>query len=474
LRDAAVGTVAWPAALLYGCGPWGQRAAAAVPDHKPNIILILADDLGYGDLGCYGQRLIRTPNLDRMAAQGVRFTQAYAGSTVCAPSRCCLMTGRHTGHCTVRGNVDVLMRPDEPTCATVLKQAGYTTACIGKWGIGHPPPPDDPHEKGFDHFFGYLSMWHAHNYYPEFLWRDGRKVPLRNVVEHPETHNKPGQAALTGRAREPLDYAPDLFTAEALEFIDGRKEPFFLFLSYTIPHANNEAGRFGAHGMEVPHLGPYARADWPEPEKAKAAMISRMDGDIGRLRDHLRRRGIEGNTLVIFTSDNGPHREGRVDPAFFDSNGPLRGIKRDLYEGGLRVPFIACWPGTIAPGRTCEHVAAFWDLLPTFAELAGRPIPPGVDGLSMVPSLLGLGTQKEHEYLYWEFHEGRSQQALRLGPFKLVRPGPSAPIQVYDLRTDLSERHDIAADRPDLVARARALFQQARTDPDRWPLKDGP
>jgi len=463
LKQASLATALAGAAPLGRC--FGQPAAG------PNNIYILADDLGYGDLGCYGQERIKTPNLDRMAAEGMRFTQHYAGSTVCAPSRCTLMTGKHTGHCTVRGNVDVLMKPEETTIAKVLKKAGYATACIGKWGIGHPPPPQDPHRNGFDHFFGYLSMWHAHNYYPDFLWKNGEKVPLRNIVQHPKKHYKANQEKLVGLAKEKVDYSSDLFTADALEFISTQQKPFFLFLSYTIPHANNEASQFGSHGMEVPDYGPYADEDWPEPEKGKAAMISRLDGDIGRIFAKLRERGIDKNTLVIFTSDNGPHKEGGIKPDFFDSNGPLKGIKRDLYEGGIRVPMIARWPGKIQAGSTSDHVSAFWDVLPTLAEAAGVEAPEGIDGISMLGGLLGR-RQRRHRFLYWEFHEGNSKQAIRLGKWKAVRLAPSRPIELYDLESDIGEEHNVADRHPEIVVRAKRILKRVRTDEETWPLND--
>jgi len=450
--------------------------------HKPNIIYILADDLGYGDLGCYGQKRIKTPNLDKMAAEGMRFTQHYAGSTVCAPSRCALMTGKHTGRCTVRGNVDVLMKPEEFTIAKILKGAGYSTACIGKWGIGHPPPPDDPHTAGFDYFFGYLSMWHAHNYYPDFLWKNGKKVPLKNAVMHPEKHYKENQAPLVGLANKKVDYTPDLFTEAALQFIEEQNQPaypkarpsgrpFFLFLSYTIPHANNEAGQFGEHGMEVSDYGIYKEKDWPEPEKGKAAMISRMDRDIGRIFRKLKQLGIDQNTLVMFSSDNGPHKEGGIDPDFFDSNGPLKGMKRDLYEGGIRVPMIARWPGRIKAASEFNYVSAFWDMLPTFAELAGAAVPKDIDGISMVSALLSRPQQK-HEYLYWEFHEGSSKQAVRIGDYKAVRLAPSKPIELYDLKSDVGEEKNIADQHPQIVAKVKEILSKVRTDEDIWPLQD--
>jgi arylsulfatase A-like enzyme len=469
LKDVGLAAAAMGTLSMEGCRTPAGRAGNR--RQKPNIIYVLADDLGYGDLGCFGQKKIQTPNLDKMAAEGMKLTQHYAGSTVCAPSRCCLMTGKHTGHCTVRGNVDVLMKSDELTIAKALRQAGYSTACIGKWGIGHPPPPDDPHKNGFDHFFGYLSMWHAHNFYPDFLWENGKKVPLRNVVQHPEKHYKRGQEPLVGLATEKVDYSHDLFSQAALEFIEEQDRPFFLYVPYTIPHANNEAGQFGEHGMEVPDYGIYADEDWPEPEKGKAAMISRLDGDVGRILAKLRQLGIDENTLVMFSSDNGPHKEGGVNPDFFDSNGPLKGTKRDLYEGGIRVPTIARWPGKVEAGSECDHISAFWDVLPTFAELAGAQKPAGIDGISFAPALLGK-PQKKHEYLYWEFHEGSSKQAVRMGDFKAVRRVPSRPVELYNLKSDIGEDNNIASKHPDIVAKARNLFEASRTDADVWPLKD--
>lgn len=441
---------------------------------RPNVIYILADDLGYGDLGCYGQEQIKTPNLDKLAANGMRFTQHYAGSTVCAPSRCSLMTGKHGGHCTVRGNVDVLMKPDEVTVAKIMQAAGYSTACIGKWGIGHPPPPADPHDNGFNYFFGYLSMWHAHNYYPEFLWKNGKKVQLRNVGRHVEKHYKEGQELLTGYGVKRLDYTSDLYTEDALTWIEAQTDPFFLFLSYTIPHANNEAKSLGAeHGMEVPDYGPYVGKDWPNAEKGKAAMITRMDSDIGTLMTKLRALGVDRNTLVMFTSDNGPHKEGGVNPAFFDSSGPLTGTKRDLYEGGIRVPMIAAWPAQIKAGTSTDHVSAFWDLLPTLAELTGQPVPADIDGVSFLPTLQGRAAeQKLHRYLYWEFHEGSSKQALRMGKWKAVRLAPSKPLELYDLSQDIAEKHNLAGKRPDVVACMKRILSQERTDEAQWPLKD--
>jgi arylsulfatase A-like enzyme len=429
----------------------------------PNVILILADDLGYGDVGCYGQKHIRTPRLDRMAGEGLRFTQFYAGSTVCAPSRCVLMTGLHVGHAYIRGNARNNLRPEDVTVAEVLQSAGYATALVGKWGLGHEGSSGVPTRQGFDSFLGYFGQNHAHNYYPHFLWRNEQRVSLKNVVPKP---GRDGQ----GVASAKVEYSHDVFVAEALRFIEASKErPFFLFLALTIPHANNEAGK---EGMEVPDLGEYAGRDWPPPRRAHAAMISRMDRDVGRILDRLQQLKLDERTLVLFTSDNGPHREGGYDPDWNDSNGPLRGIKRDLYEGGIRVPLIARWPGRIQPGVS-EHVGHFADVMPTLAELAGEParhaLPPNLDGLSFVPTLLGRpAEQKQHDYLYWEFYEKGGSRAVRLGNYKGVCVPYHGPVQLYDLSRDVGERHDIAQQQPAVVERIRAILANARTPSELW------
>ena len=434
--------------LVFSLFAVADAAPAKPQAANPNLIYILVDDLGYGDLGCYGQKRIMTPNIDRLAAEGIRFTDHYAGSTVCAPSRCVLMTGLHTGHARIRGNSPGLMKPEDVTVAELLKQAGYATGCIGKWGIGHPPPPGDPARNGFDYFFGYLNMWHAHNYYPEFLFRNADRVPLvGNKVVRPR---KNGAGVAVQRAQ----YTHDLFAEEALEFVQRNKErPFFLYLPFNIPHANNEAGR---KGMEVPSLGQYADLDWPEPQKGHAAMITRMDADVGRLAAKLKELGLDEKTLVLFTSDNGPHREGGTDPNFNDSNGPLRGIKRDLYEGGIRVPLVARWPGKIEPGRVTDHVSAFWDFLPTACELARVKPPKNIDGISYLPTLLGKNDEQHpHDYLYWEFQEQGGKQAVRLGNYKGIRLNthkkPDGPIELYDLAEDIGETTDLATKHPHLA-----------------------
>jgi arylsulfatase A-like enzyme len=495
-RGFVGGAAACAAASLLPAQVAGPGTPAARP---PNLIFILADDLGYGDLGCYGQKQILTPCLDRLAAEGLRFTQHYAGSTVCAPSRAALMLGRHTGHLRTPGQDQVLqpgetlaeplcipvgVEPDPPmsrnwrddfhvvrrgsarasgdmTVAKLLQQAGYATACVGKWGLGDAATTGVPWQQGFDLFFGYLNQTHAHNYYPDFLWRNGEKVPLRNLVTH--TQGRDGKPGIGGAATERLEYSPDLFTAEALRFVEANRDrPFFLYLTYTIPHANNEAGLLKRHGMEVPDQGPYADRPWPEPQRCHAAMISRLDRDIGTLVERLQALGLTECTLVLFSSDNGPHREAGGDPDFFDSNGPLRGIKRDLYEGGIRVPLLASWPGRIPAGRTTEHVSAFWDFLPTVCDLASLECPPGSDGISYLPTLLGRPDQRQHEYLYWELVEAGGKQALRLGDWKAVRcdlfRDPPGAIELYNLSQDLAEAHDVAAEHPAVVAQAAAQF----------------
>ncbi len=461
LKAVGLGTAS---IALPGCGNAFGRLAGKPPANRPNIIFILADDLGYGDPGCYGQERIKTPSLDRMAEEGMRFTQHYAGSTVCAPSRCVLMTGLHTGHCLVRGNARVPLRPSDVTVAELLKKAGYATGIVGKWGLGEPGSTGIPNKKGFDYWFGYLNQRHAHNYWPEYLWRNTEKVRLRNVVK---PVNPPG-----GVATKRVEYSHDLFAKEALAFVERNKDrPFFLYLAYTIPHANNEARQ---KGMEVPSLEPYADKDWPEPQKGHAAMITRMDGDIGKLFVELKELGIDENTLVIFSSDNGPHKEGGADPRFFKSSGPLRGYKRALYEGGIRVPTLARWPGKIKPGSVSDHISGFWDFLPTCAELAGFKAPKDIDGISMVPTLLGKPQkQNKHEFLYWEFHEQGKKQAVRMGDWKGVRLNvarkPNGPIELYNLKTDIGEKNNVADQHPDIVAKIAQYMKTARTPSKNWP-----
>jgi arylsulfatase A-like enzyme len=438
-------------------------AATFSAQTRPNIIFIQADDLGYGDLSCYGQRKFRTPNIDRLAAEGMRFTQYYAGSTVCAPSRSALMTGQHTGHTRIRGNARHPLLPEDVTVAETLKSAAYKSALIGKWGLGEAGTTGVPNRQGFDYFFGYLNQRHAHNYYPTFLWRNEKRIDLRNLVPDEDAEG-------SGVSSNRVDYAHDLMAEEALKFIEGNGGgPFFLYLAFTIPHANNEAKN---KGMEVPDLGEFASEDWPDQEKAKAAMITRLDRDVGRLMALLKKLGIDDNTLVFFTSDNGPHREGGADPDFFDSNGPLRGIKRDLYEGGIRVPMIARWPKRIKAGAKSDQVWAHWDLLPTLAEVAGVKPPTDIDGVSMFNALRGR-RQRDHEFLYWEFHERGFSQAARMGDWKAVRKSPDSPLELYDLKTDLGEQNDVAVKHSEVVKKIEEYLRTARTESELWPTKKG-
>ena len=437
-------------------GAVSLAAGAAEAAARPNIIFILADDLGYGDLGCYGQQRIKTPNLDRLAAEGIRFTQAYSGATVCAPSRCCLMTGKHGGHATVRGNKrpEVGLRPDEATLPALLKKAGYRTALSGKWGLGGPSTRSMPNQRGFDEFFGYLDQLHAHNSYPEHLWQNEEEVFL--------TEN------WFNRRKK---FAPDLFTEKALEFVKRRESrPFFLYLAYTVPHADNELGAFQGNGIEVPGDEPYSNENWPQVERNFAALITRMDRDIGTLLAALGDGGIDRNTLVVFSSDNGPHREGGHDPDYFSSRGPLRGIKRDLYEGGIRMPFLTRWTGRIRGGQVSGQVLAFWDILPSLCELAGVPRPASLDGISVLPALLGE-RRVEHPPLYWEFHERGFSQAVRFGDWKAVRNNPQKPIELYALETDIGEKNDVAAGNAPVAQKAAELMKSLRVDSPEFPVK---
>lgn len=447
-------------------------AGSATAAERPNIIFILADDLGYGDLGSYGQRVIQTPRLDRMAAEGVRFTQFYAGATVCAPSRSVLMTGQHMGHTHVRGNApgpDMTaqsLRDEDLTVAEVLKSAGYSTALFGKWGLGEVALEGHPLRQGFDEFFGYLNQVHAHNYYPDFLWRNLERYPLRNKVE---SVDRVYGGFAGGWATERNEYSHDVIMREALKWMESRAgSPFFLYLALTIPHANNEGTRATGDGAEVPEYGVYEREDWPNPDKGQAAMITRMDRDVGVLLDRLGELGIDDETLVMFSSDNGPHNESNHDLLKFHPSGTLRGIKRDLYDGGIRVPFLARWPGTVQPGRVSDHIGYFGDLMATAAELAGAEAPANTDSVSFAPTLTG-GKQAAHEFLYWEFYEGGSSQAVRLRKWKGVRkPMLTGRIELYDVSRDPSEKYDIARNHQDVVKEIEAIMGREHVPHPNW------
>ena len=464
--------------VLLGWAALGAAGASAQAP-QPNIIFILADDLGYGEIGSYGQKLIQTPHLDRMAAEGMRFTQFYAGSTVCAPSRSVLMTGRHLGHTRVRGNAGARnveaqsLQAGDVTVARVLQQAGYATGLVGKWGLGEQDQPGEPRKQGFDYYFGFLNQTHAHNHYPSFLWRNGVKVTLPNDLV--AVGSVPGAGYSTKR----LVCGDDALAADARDFVARhRARPFFLFVSLVTPHANNERSRELGEGNEVPDQGPYAGKPWNDSTKNHAAMITRLDRDVGELFAQLKKLGLDERTLVIFSSDNGPHKEGgpNYDPTFFTPSGPLTGLKRSLTDGGIRVPFIARWQGRIKPGAVSAHVGYFGDLMATWAELGGAKAPANLDSLSLVPTLLGRGMQPKHEYLYWEFYEqGVSQAVLLDGRWKAIRlKALTAPIVLYDLANDLAEKTNIAAQQPGIVARAVGLMKTARFDNEHWKLAADP
>jgi len=443
---------------------------------KPNIIYILADDLGYGDLGCYGQKTLKTPNLDRMAREGMRFTRHYAGSTVCAPSRCVLMTGLHTGHARIRGNGPGQLLPGDVTFAKVLQQNDYQTGCFGKWGIGNPPPLDDPQRHGFDEFYGYINMYHAHNYYPEFMIHNGRKVSLRNVLYDDWRAKRTGPREGAGVARVARDYAPHLIADKMLEYIrDCAKQkgkPFFVYYALNIPHANNEGGgekRIERNGMRVPDWGSHANLDMPDQEKGFARMIDYIDRDVGNIMTLLKELGIDDNTMVMFSSDNGPHQEGGHKMPFFDSNGPLRGMKRDLYEGGIRVPLIARWPGRVPAKKVSHHISAFQDMFPTLLELAGIENKHRTDGISMAPTLLGRKGQREHDYLYWEFRERGGRIAVLKEDWKGIRlnsqKNPDGPLEIYHLKKDIGEETNLALGQKKLSEEFEAVMKREHTEP---------
>ncbi len=456
------------AVLFSSCGSKAKTKGTS----KPNVVFILVDDMGYGDLSCFGQETLKTPKIDKMASEGMIFTNHYTGSTVCGPSRASLMTGVHTGHCNIRGNMPAqLLKDDEITLAKVMKKAGYVTGGIGKWGIGHPPPLDDPQRKGFDHFFGYINMWHAHNFYPEFLYRNGERVDLKNKLRLNEDGTNPwaDMPEGTGVAQVREEYVHDLFDQEAIDFIETNKDnPFFLYLAYNVPHANNEDPKTGC---EVPDFGEYADKDWPTVEKGFASMITNLDNSVGMVLDKLKECGIDENTMVVFCSDNGPHQEGGHQMEFFNSNRELRGKKRDFYDGGVRTPFIVRWPAKVKAGTTTGHLSAFWDVLPTFCDIAGVQKPAKTDGISFYPTLTGHGNQKQHDYLYWEFFEQGGKQAILRNDWKAVKLNvrdASIPVvfELYNLKNDPEEKVNVAKQNPEIVAEMERIFKDARVEFD--------
>ena len=435
---------------------------------RPNVIYILADDLGYKELGCYGQKKIRTPNIDKLAAEGMRFSQHYSGQTVCAPARGSLLTGKHMGHAFVRdnrsiGNYQIAMPDEELTVAEIFRQTGYKTGAMGKWGLGGPGTPD---QQGFDLFYGNLGQVQAHWYYPPHLWRNNEQIFFEGNTNYSGTH-----------------YSHDYMAEEALQFItDNKDNPFFLYVPFLIPHVS----------LQVPQdsLDEYLPLGWPEtpvprnhysacdkPKATYAAMITRMDRDVGRIMGLLKKYGIDDNTIVIFSSDNGTTYCCGVDYDFFDSVGPLRGLKGSLYEGGIREPMIARWPGRIKPGSTSNHITAFWDFLPTCCDLIGAKVPDGIDGISFLPTLLGKPGQQQHDYLYWEFKSYGAQQAVRMGKWKGYRKNvtnnPNPPLELYDLENDIGETTNVAGSNPDIVTQIKQIMTEAHTYSAEFPILYG-
>ncbi|WP_173359793.1 sulfatase-like hydrolase/transferase [Tenacibaculum sp. KUL113] len=488
--------------LFIGSSSFSQsQERQEISERKPNVIYIIVDDMGIGDIEPYGQRKIRTPNLMNLAKNGLTFTQHYAGNTVCAPSRAALVTGRHSGHNQIRGNYELgdftdekeygqmPLLPGTTTLGTVMKDAGYHTALIGKWGLGGPHSYGVPTKQGFDYFFGYLDQKQAHNHYPTHLWKNDEKFPLENEWLHPHQSLPDGvdpndPQSYQSYIRE--DYAQNRITNEALKYIEQQKQaPFFLYLAYAGPHAalqapeteiDNYKFEERPYGVDSRYL-PQRR-----PRAARAAMITNIDTAIGKITTLLATLELESDTLIIFTSDNGPSLEGGADLDFFDSNAQFRGHKRDLYEGGIRMPTIAKWPGKIKAGTQTNHISAFWDVLPTLAELSGSGAKLQTDGISFLPTLTGVGPQEQHDYLYWEFHRpnGEHTQAIRFTVdndpnWKAIRfyfknKKTSPKLELYHLGTDVSEKNNIAHLHPDVVKRAKQLFETSRSQSefDAW------
>lgn len=466
------------ALLLFGCSNNKKGTNSDNTENKlPNIIYILADDLGYGDISALGQEKFDTPNIDKLIADGMFFTQHYSGSTVCAPSRSALLTGQHTGNTPIRGNIEISPEgqhpmPENPnSLSNLFKNAGYVTGAFGKWGLGFIGTTGDANNQGFDEFLGYNCQRMAHRYYPPYIWHNSEKYWLEG---NDWTNMKV--------------YAQDVIQEKTLEFIDKNKDkPFFLYVPSLIPHAELVVPEDSIWDVykdkfpETPYVSKRKGADYgpdldpilyksvEKPRATHASMIARLDMHVGQIVAKINELGLEKNTLIIFTTDNGPHQEGGADPDFFNSNGGFRGYKRDLYEGGVRVPMVAKWDGVIKPGTTSNHISAFWDMLPTFCDLAGIESPAGIDGISLAPTLTGNGLQKEHEYLYWEFHERGGRQAVRMGNWKGVKYNVfsgKSKVELYDLSVDPSESNNIADENPDVVTKIEELMKSARTHSD--------
>jgi len=476
LKTCALGSMA---TILGQTGCMGNQKKK-----KPNIIFIMADDLGYGELGCYGQKIIQTPNIDKLASDGKIFTQHYSGSPVCAPSRCVLMTGKHTGHSYIRNNGRPKGRKHNPeqgvfagqnpipesetTIAELLKKQGYATAAMGKWGLGFIGSTGDPNKRGFDLFYGFNCQVHAHNHYPRFLWRNNKKQTL-------DGNNR----TLSGE-----QYSQDLLIKEAKQFInDNQNHPFFLYLPFIIPHLGIQVPEDSLHDYKdkIPEEKYKHRGylEHPFPRAGYAAMITHMDKGIGEIMALLKKLGLDEDTIVVFTSDNGPayKRLGGTDSDYFDAKGPLRGYKGDLYEGGIRVPFIARWKGRIKPGTSSEHVCAFWDVMPTICEITNTSPPTGIDGISFLPTLLGNKGQKNHDYLYWEFPAYGGQQAVRFEDWKAIRTGlkkqkSNTSVQLFNLKDDIGEKNNVVDAHPEIVKRAKEIMKTARNESELFPFPE--
>ena len=442
----------------------GQVYSQKVQYKSPNVVFIMADDLGIGDLGCYGQDRIQTPAIDALAEQGMKFTQHYSGSTVSAPSRCVLLTGKHTGHSFIRGNkgykaedgrsYDLNLADEEITVGEIFKSRNYVTACVGKWGLGGPSAEGHPNQQGFDYFFGYLGQGNAHRYYPTQLFENNTPVMLNKKV-----------------------YSHDMIMDKALAFLDkNANKPFFLYLTPTIPHAdiivpNDELFDYDGKFQEVPFHG--KGYTWQEKTRATfAAMVTRLDRDVQKVVDLLDKKGILDNTIIIFTSDNGTHKEGGHDPRYFDSNGPFRGSKRDLYEGGIRTPFVVKWAAVIPEGSVSYQVSTFWDFMPTVCELIGAKTPDGVDGISYLPTLTGKGRQEQHDYLYYEFHEQGGKQAVIKDGWKLIHLQINNPqkecYELYNMNADPGEIANVVKLYPRKVDELKKIMKDARTTNANW------
>ena len=484
--------------LLTGC-------QTPQPETKPNIIYILADDLGYAELGCYGQEKMETPNIDKLAQEGMRFTQHYAGAPVCAPSRCVLLTGKHLGHAQIRGNDewgsrgDVWdfqamfenpklegqrpLKPGTETIGRLLQSAGYKTGVVGKWGLGAPHTEGIPNKQGFDFFYGYNCQRQAHTYFPLHLWKDTSRVLLDNKLVPPNTKLPDGADIYDPESYSDFwltDYSPDLMQKEVINFINENKDqPFFMYYASPIPHVPIQAPPKWVNyyvdkfGDEEPYLGERGYFPHRYPRAGYAAMVSYFDEQVGEIVATLKERGLYENTLILFTSDNGPTFNGGTDSPWFDSAKPFKSErgwgKGNVNEGGIRVPMIAHWPGKVPAGTETNHISAFYDVLPTLCDVAGIEKPEDTDGISFLPAMLQEKDQQEHEFLYWEFPAYGGQQAVRMGKWKGIRKNifkDSLQVQLFNLEEDLREQNDVSDEHPEIVRQIQMIFEKEHTIPE--------